>query len=170
MDYNFPWHDSLAPIGNNYLAVEKAVFDCAVAGCDTIWLVCPKEMQPLIRYRLGDYIMDPIKYFTGIKFGRYPERTEIPIYYCPVEPKDVGRRDCLAWSVLYGANVAHWVSRQISKWVCPSRFYTAFPYGLYDPQIVRPHRRDISSLTTFYLSHDNKTIIDGEYLGFSFDP
>ena len=28
LDFNFPWHDSLMPIGHNYLAVEKAVFDC----------------------------------------------------------------------------------------------------------------------------------------------
>ena len=31
-DFNFPWHDSLMPIGHNYLAVEKSVLDCAVAG------------------------------------------------------------------------------------------------------------------------------------------
>jgi len=31
LDFNFPWHDSLMPIGHNYLAVEKAVFDCVVA-------------------------------------------------------------------------------------------------------------------------------------------
>jgi hypothetical protein len=128
-------------------------------------------MQPLIRYRLGDYVQDPVYLSRHKDPGFVSEnRRPIPIHYVPIHPKDRDRRDCLAWSVLYGANVAHWVSRQISKWVCPSRFYTAFPYGLYDPQIVRPHRRDISSLTTFYLSHDNKTIIDGEYLGFSFDP
>ena len=80
-DFQMPWHDSLMPVGQNYLAVEKAVMDCAVAGCDTIWIVCPKQIQPLIRYRLGDWIMDPIKYFTGVKFAKYPLQYEIPIYY-----------------------------------------------------------------------------------------
>ena len=171
LDFNFPWHDCLQPIGHDYLAVERAVVECAYAGCKTIWVVCHDDMQPLIRYRLGDYVQDPVYLSRHKDPGFVSEnRRPIPIHYVPIHPKDRDRRDCLAWSVLYGANVAHWVSRQISKWVCPSRFYTAFPYGLYDPQIVRPHRRDISSLTTFYLSHDNKTIIDGEYLGFSFDP
>ena len=63
LDFEMPWHDCMMPVGQNFLAVEKAVLDCAVAGCDTIWLVCPKDIQPLIRYRLGDWIMDPIKYF-----------------------------------------------------------------------------------------------------------
>ena len=31
LDFNFPWHDSLQPIGSNYLAVERAVLECAYA-------------------------------------------------------------------------------------------------------------------------------------------
>ena len=41
LDYNFPWHDSLAPIGQNYLAVEKAVsITWHAMGCGLIvlWL------------------------------------------------------------------------------------------------------------------------------------
>ena len=36
LDFNFPWPASLMPVGHNYLAVEKAVFDCVVAGCNTV--------------------------------------------------------------------------------------------------------------------------------------
>lgn len=171
LDFNFPWHDCLQPIGQDYLAIERAVVECAYAGCKTIWVVCHDDMQPLIRYRLGDYVQDPV-YLTRYKDPGFhtKHRRPIPIYYVPIHPKDRDKRDCLAWSILYGANVAYRVSTQISKWVRPSRYYAAFPYGLYDPQILREHRRDISSTRTFYLSHDNKTIIDGEYLGFSFDP
>ena len=63
LDFNFPWHDCLQPIAQNYLAVERAVVECAYAGCETIWIVCHDDMQPLIRYRLGEYIQDPVYLF-----------------------------------------------------------------------------------------------------------
>ena len=48
LDFNMPWHDCLMPIAQNYLAVERAVVECAYAGCETIWVVCHDDMQPLI--------------------------------------------------------------------------------------------------------------------------
>ena len=60
LDFDMPWHDSLMPIAQNYLAVERAVVECAYAGCETIWVVCHDDMQPLIRHRLGDYAQDPV--------------------------------------------------------------------------------------------------------------
>ena len=60
LDFNFPWHDCLQPIGPDYLAVERAVLECAWAGCDTIWVVCHDDMKPLIRHRLGEYVEDPV--------------------------------------------------------------------------------------------------------------
>ena len=39
MDFNLDWHDSLMPIAPNYYAVERAVLECAYAGCKTIWIV-----------------------------------------------------------------------------------------------------------------------------------
>ena len=56
----------------------------------------------------------------------------------------------------------------MSKWVAPSRYYVAFPYGIYNPSIVREHRISISSNKDFYLSHSGSTVKDGEYLGFTF--
>ena len=171
LDFNFPWHDCLQPIGADYLAVERAVIECAWAGCSTIWVVCHDDMQPLIKHRLGDYILDPVyvnrKHDRG---GIANNQRQIPIYYVPIHPKDRDRRDCLAWSVLYGANSAHYISKSISKWTIPDKFYTAFPYGVYDMRFLREHRRAISSDQGFYLSCDGKTIKDGLYLGFSFTP
>ena len=142
-----------------------------MAGCESIWIVCNDDMQPLIRHRLGDYVQDPVYLYRNHDPNPMKEsRRPIPIYYVPVHPKDRERRDCLAWSVLYGAMSAFWVGRQISKWVVPNRYYTAFPYGVYDPEILREHRRDISSDRGFYLSHEGKTIKDNEYLGFTFSP
>jgi len=169
LDYNFPWHDCMMPIAPNYLAVERAVIECAFAGCETIWLVCNDDMQPLIRHRLGDYVYDPV--FTGRKFSSVPidERKPITIYYVPIHPKDRNKRDCLAWSVLYGALTAYHISNFISKWVIPDRYYVSFPYGVYDPEIVRKHRKDISSRRDFFLSYLGKSVSDGAYTGFTFD-
>jgi len=169
LDFNFPWHDSLMPIGHNYLAVEKAVFDCAMAGCDTIWLVCPKDMQPLIRYRLGDYVLDPYKFYNGIQFTGYPKTKEIPIYYVPVSPKDVDRRDCLSWSIISGANQAYWVSRKLSRWTCPDKYFVAFPYGMYTPYYMGDHRSKIRSARAFRMEYNNESYRDGLYLPFTFD-
>ena len=51
----------------------------------------------------------------------------------------------------------------------PDRYYTAFPYGVYDPELVIPYRQKISSKKPFYISYDNKNIKNNEYLAFTFD-
>jgi hypothetical protein len=171
LDFNFPWHDCLQPIGPDYLAVERAVLECAWAGCDTIWVVCHDDMQPLIRHRLGEYVEDPVyinrKYDSG-NIG--DNKRQIPIYYVPIHPKDRDRRDCLAWSVLYGANTAHYISKNISKWTIPDKFYTAFPYGVYDVKFLREHRKTILNEEGFFVSYNGETVKDGHYLGFCFNP
>lgn len=169
LDFNFPWHDSLQPIAQDYLAVERAVIECAYAGCETIWVVCNDDMQPLIRYRLGEYVQDPVFLNRRHHFGPTQVHKQIPIYYVPIHSKDINKRDCLAWSVLYGALTAYHISCKISKWLTPKKYYVAFPYGVYEPEILRSHRKDISSEQSFALSFEGKTVKDNEYLGFTFD-
>lgn len=169
LDFQCPWHDSLMPIAPNYLAVERAVVECAYAGCETIWVVCNDDMQPLIRYRLGDIIYDPASLARNYSPTPGDQRRPITIFYVPVHPKDRDKRDCLAWSVLHGAVSAYHVSRTISKWVAPDRYYVAFPYGVYEPSQLRQHRLQISSKNDFFLSHGDETVRDGRYLGFTFD-
>ena len=50
LDFDFPWHDCLQPINKNYLAAERAVLECAYAGCETIWMIC-REQDLLQRER-----------------------------------------------------------------------------------------------------------------------
>ena len=169
LDFNFPWHDSLQPIGKDYLAVEKAVFDCAMAGCKTIWIVCSKDMQPLIRYRMGDYIIDPYELNLTTRFANYPKRKEISIYYVPVHPKDTNRRDSFSWSIITGAQAAYWAARKISKWTTPDRYFVSFPYGMYNSYALEKSRRQINKPRPFFASHEGKTFKDGEYLPFTFD-
>ena len=168
-DFNFPWHDSLMPIGQNYLAIEKAVFDCAMAGCDTIWLACPKDIQPLLRHRLGDYVVDPYYYYKELQFGKYPKIKEIPIYYVPIHPKDDGRRNSLAWSIFTGAHNAWVVSRKMSRWIAPDKYFVSFPYGMFSPYYMRGFRTKIRSEVPFAASFEGKTFKDGLFLPFTFD-
>ena len=67
-DFNLDWHDCMMPIGPDYLAVERAVFECAYAGCASIWIVCNDDIAPLLRRRIKDFILDPI--YQDIKFSR----------------------------------------------------------------------------------------------------
>ena len=169
LDFNMPWHDCLMPIGQNYLAVERAVLECAYAGCETIWVVCNDDMQPLIRHRLGEYVNDPVWTHRHFEFDKKAHQKPIPIHYVPIHPRDRKKRDCLSWSVLYGAWTADKISRSLSTWLRPDRFYVAFPYGVYDHWLAREHRKDISSSKQFFFSYNGKTVIDGEYIGFTFD-
>ena len=106
LDFNLPWHDCLQPIAQNFLAVERAVLECATAGCETIWIVCDSQMQPLIKYRLGEMVEDPV--WVGRKFDKFPSSSKkaIPIYYVEVHPKDQGKKESLVWSIIYGGKVA----------------------------------------------------------------
>ena len=170
LDFKFPWHDALQPVAANYLAVEHAAVACAYAGCRTIWVVCHDDMQPLIRHRLGDYLMDPHS-LESSKYVRYPKMyyKEIPIFYVPIHPNDRDKRDCYVWSMLHGAYIADWVSRTVSRWVTPRKFFTSFPYGIYNIRDIAKRRKRLVSDRRTIFSFDNRTAEDGEYLPFTFD-
>ena len=168
--FGFEWDNTLMPIAENYTALERSIIECAYAGCETIWIVCNNDIHPLIRHRIGEVVQDPIWY--GRILAAHPEdyRRPIPIYYVPIHPKDRDRIDCHAWSILFGALTAYWISKQMSKWVTPDKYYVSFPFGIYPEDTPREHRSLISSENNFFLCHDGKTAKDGEYLGFSFGP
>ena len=166
LDFNFPWHDSLMPVGKDYLAIERSLVECATAGCRSIWIVCHDDMQPLVRHRLGEAIQDPnVLNRKNIKFTRMWTRT-IPIYYVPVTVKEKKSKDSLVWSIIKGAKVAEKISKSMSKWTVPSGYYISFPYGTYLPHLagVGQQRRSIHSNENYFFSKNGKTAIDNEFL------
>jgi hypothetical protein len=167
-DFSFPWHSSLQPIANNYLAVERSVVECGFAGCETIWIVCNDDIQPIIKNRIGDFIEDPY-YMYRSKYKKFPNeaRRQIPIFYTPIHPKDRDRRDSLGWAALHGALTSFIVSSKISKWVVPSRYYVSFPYGVHDPSHIINFRKKISHTNQFFLTCGDKSIKTGDYLSFT---
>ena len=156
------WHPCLAPISANLTLIQKAVQECAYAGCTTIWMVCDDAMIPLVRHIVGDWVADPVWQHRPHSPSPFTESREIPIFYVPLHPDDIDRRDSMAWGILYGALCADRVARQLSKWVVPSRYFVSFPYSVYNFMELRKERKQLSSRTPFCISYRGKTFLDGE--------
>ncbi len=169
--FDFPWPDYLQPLREGFLALERSVYECAYAGCDSIWVVCGHDVAPLVKKRIGDYVMSP-SYFDQkdfVKSKHYHEKW-IPIFYTPMTQKDRDRRDSLGWSALHGALMAFQVSDKMSQWILPTKYFVSFPYGIYHSGIVKSHRDSIRGKQSFFLSHEGKTVRDNMYLAFTFFP
>jgi len=169
--YNLPWDDCLIPVAPNYLAVEYAVYQAAMAGCETIWVICDLETAPLVRKRMGDFIYDPST--VGSKrLSWMPDkhRRLVSIYYVPIPAKENYKSACLPWTIIRGAMTARDVSAAISKWTTPTKYFVSFPYGIYDLKEIRAHRRDISSKRGFALTYQGESAYTGAHLSFTFNP
>ena len=168
LEFNMPWHDCLMPLTPDYLAIEKSVVACAYAGCETIWIVCNNDTQPLIRHRIGDYVQDPVWVFRKFEKRANNFQKIIPIFYVPIHPKDREKRDCLSWSVLYGAHTSNKVAGSMSNWLRPDKYFVDFPYGVYAVSTLREHRSLLSSENNFCLKYENKNVANNFYLPFTF--
>jgi len=54
-----PWDDCLQPLSYEVTALERSVYECAVMNCDSIWIICNDDTAPLIKKRIGDYVLNP---------------------------------------------------------------------------------------------------------------
>ena len=169
LDFDMPWHDCMMPLSKGYLLIERAVLECAMVGCETIWIVCPITIQPLLKSVLGDHIEDPVMFNRTWDDKPRTKKKFIPIYYVPVHPKDQDTRGSLIWSLIYGAQQADHVCRTMSKWVAPNRFYVAHPYGIYPFEGLREFRKEISMPRRFIVSTGDFDFRHGYYTGFTFD-
>lgn len=165
-DFNMPWHESLMPIGPNYLAVERSVAECAYAGCDSIWIVCDDSVSPLVRYQIGEKIQDPVYSYRHYEFDKQGVKKPIRIYYVPISIKDINRRDNLAWSAIFGAKTSRQITKALSRHFIPDTYFISWPYGYYAPFFMREHRKALR-LKPFLLSHNGETAKQGKYLSFT---
>lgn len=169
--YDLPWPDYMQPLRDGFLAVERSVLECAYAGCDSIWIVCCDDFAPLVKTRLGDYVMSP-RYFQEKDFVKRKDYHEkwIPIFYTPIRQKEKDKRDSLGWSILHGSLTSFLVSDKMSKWALPTKYFVSFPYAAIQPLISRDHRDVIRGPSTVYFSYKDKTVRDNLYLPFTFNP
>jgi len=172
LDFKMPWDDHLMPVSKNYLAVERSIYECAMAGCETIWIIANKDTMPLMRHRIGDWVLDPIINIRTLKEAKNPKDRfkQIPIYYVPISPKDKEIRMSIAHSILFAYKKISFICGAFSRWSTPGKFYVSFPYGVYSVKALHDHRHRFSSKESVFLqSPDGKTAKDGEYLAFTFD-
>ena len=166
-DFKLSTPDCLIPIAPGFTAIQKSVFECAMAGCNTIWIVANDDLAPIVRKVVGEWVYDPVYYRRPSKFSS-EERKEIPIYYVPIHPKDRDRRDSYGWSVLYGIYSAWRTAYKVSHWLVPQKYFISFPFGIHDIQKIREHRPAIShKQNNFFLSYEGKTVKDNLPLSFT---
>jgi len=167
-NYEIPIPEVLMPLSAGFTAIQKSVYECALAGCNTIWIVANNDLAPIIRETIGEWTYDPV-YYSRISRFSSEQRKEIPIYYVPIHPKDRDRRDSYGWSVLYGAYSAWKVAFKISQWVTPDKYYVSFPMAAYDVSQIRDHRAQINHKTNnFFLSYDGETVKNNKPIAFTF--
>jgi len=169
LESDFDWlvPEILIPVEKGFTAIQKSVFECALAGCNTIWIVANDDLAPIVRKNVGEWVYDPAYYNKLSKFSS-ESRREIPIYYVPIHPKDRNRRDSYGWGALYGMHSAWRTAYNISQWVVPQKYFISFPLSAYDIHSVREHRRAISNKeSNFFLMHDGKTVKDGIPISFT---
>ena len=167
-DFNIRTPEVLLPINSGWTAIQKSVFECAMAGCNTIWIVANDDLAPSVREVVGEWIYDPVYYSRPAKFNS-EQRKEIPIYYVPIHPKDRDRRDSHGWAILHGAYTAWKTAYKLSKWITPDKYYVSFPMAAYDVYEIRSHRPSIKHPTNnFFLSYDGETVKNNKPLAFTF--
>ena len=167
-DMSISTPEILIAVNNGFSAIQKSVFECAMAGCNTIWIVANNDLAPVVRKVIGDWVYDPVYYERTFTKFYSDHRREIPIYYVPIHPKDRDRRDSYGWSILHGVYSSWYTAYKISKWITPQNYFISFPMSIYDVYSIRNYRKHISNLkANFFLRYNNKTVKDGEYLSFT---
>ena len=158
----------LLQVDPGFTAIQKSVFECALAGCKTIWIVANQDLAPLIKKVVGDYVQDPVYYNRNMSKFHSELRREIPIYYVPVSLKDCDKRDSYGWSVIHGVNSAWWVGVKISKWLTPDKYFVSFPMAAYNIYSLREYRKQIADKKgNFFLTYKNKNVKDNLPLSFT---
>jgi len=77
-----PWEDCLQPLSYQCTALERSVYECAVMNCDSIWIICNDDTAPLIKKRIGDYVLNP-NIYDDWHFKKIPggSKEYIPVFY-----------------------------------------------------------------------------------------
>ena len=167
-DFEIDTPPILLPVEAGFTAIQKSVYECALAGCQTIWIVANDDLAPIVRKRIGEWVYDPV-YYNRLQYGDNSDtRREVPIYYVPISPKDRERRDSYGWSILNGIYGSWRAANHISKWIVPEKYFISFPMSAYNIHEIRNHRISIADpLTNFFMQHEGNTVLDNLPLSFT---
>tara|TARA_B100000287_G_scaffold404371_1_gene426996 strand:- start:270 stop:1148 length:879 start_codon:yes stop_codon:yes gene_type:complete len=166
-DFQLATPEILLPVNRDFSAIQKSVFECAMAGCNTIWIVANDDLAPVVRTSVGEWVYDPVYYRRPTRHSS-EERREIPIYYVPIHPKDRERRDSYGWSILFGIYSAWHTAHKISKWITPEKYYISFPMAMHDIYKIREHREKIKDpKKNFFLTFGGLSVKNNLPLSFT---
>tara|TARA_B100001123_G_scaffold229685_1_gene258356 strand:- start:5567 stop:6370 length:804 start_codon:yes stop_codon:yes gene_type:complete len=157
------------PVGENITAIEAAIYECACAGCESIWITVDDNWMPLIKDRVGDFILDPVWSYRHHDPLPYESQKAIPIFLVPHYPRYLNRRDSLGWGIINSAIYAHKSTKRLSNFITPNLFYGTFVFGLHDPRSLIKIRTQLSSHTKSFIRHDGLTVKEDLSLPFTFD-
>ena len=59
-DFELATPSVLLPINVGFTAIQKSVFECAMAGCQTIWVVANDDLAPIVKKVIGEWVYDPV--------------------------------------------------------------------------------------------------------------
>ena len=168
-DLNVSFPELLLPVSDGFSLIQKSVYECAAAGCNTIWIVANDDLAPIIRKTVGDWVYDPVYYKRDLESKFYSQlRKEVPIYYVGIKPKDQKKRDSYGWSILEGIHASYMTSYKISKWLPPEKYFISFPFGVYDIYFIRQHRKLIrDKQTNLFFKYNGESVINNQYLPFT---
>lgn len=179
-DFSQPQHHSMLSVGKDIVAIEKCIAECAYAGCRTIWISCPSDIEPFLRHRIGERIDDPLTIadasFLRDQKGYYNQYItdviySIPIYYIPYRPKIYKTQNNIS-KELFGPEIfetirrIYLVCKAFSAKVTPSHFWVSFCNSIYDESRILKYREQLNKNNRFYISYEGKTIKDGLFLSF----
>ena len=162
-DIDLPWHHVLMPFEKNKTLLQHAVYNCAMAGCNTIWVICDDEQQPLIRTLIGEKVEDPVYRYRAHARHASDHKRWIPIFYCSTTIRDQQRRNNIGWTAIFGCLLARKIFGSLSKHTAPDRFFVCWPYCKLDSLVLRSHRRDIQKMSLLF-SDSSRSILSDDFL------
>ena len=69
-DFDQRLPEVMMPVNAGFTAIQKSVYECALVGCQTIWIVANNDLAPIIRATIGEWIYDPVYYNTKMGVAR----------------------------------------------------------------------------------------------------
>jgi hypothetical protein len=112
------------PVTDDLLLIEKSVMECALMGCNTIWIMCDKKVGKFLKMRIGEWVFSP-------------NNKIIPIHYAKVDSTNDIQKKTLSYEILYGMLISFWAYRKISLWTVPTQYYLSFPTSIYPVDNLR---------------------------------
>lgn len=169
-ELGMPWKDYLVPVGEKKInALQRAVLECAIAGCKSIWISCGYEEAPYARKSVGDFILDPYIFYNSHEKFKFLKKIYIPIFFVPMNVTDLGIRDSMGWGIVNSAVNADHVYKNISKYARPDRFYVSFVQAAYNPWCLLDQRRKVKNVNyNFHLRYQDRSVKTNDYMGFTF--